>query len=135
MRPSVVLCGSYHRDKTGLLRAFRELETTGCRVLSPLSIDFDNPQTDFVRAKSEQDFSVYEVEKFHLRAIRESKFVWLFAPDGYVGVSAAYEIGYASALHIPIFSKQLPEDEMIASQIIRVSSVFEALEAISLNAG
>lgn len=131
MRPKVVICGSYHRDPDGLRRLFRELEATGVRVLSPLSVEFVDNRTNIVRLGSERDFSIFELEKFHLRAIRESDMVWLHLPGGYLGLSGAYEIGFATAIGKPVFCKQLPGDEMLASQVNKVDSVFDSLEAIS----
>lgn len=130
MHPRVVICGSYHRNPAGLRRLFRELEATGCRILSPLSLDFDASKA-VVRADSEADFTVEELEKYHLRAIREADFIMLHAPEGYVGLSAAFELGYAAASGKPVFCKQPPTDDMLASQVRQVGSVFESLEAIS----
>jgi nucleoside 2-deoxyribosyltransferase len=62
-----------------------------------------------------------------LRALRESDIIWLHAPDGYVGVSAAYELGFAAAIGKPVFSFNTPTDEMLATQVYRVQSVFSAL--------
>ena len=130
MRPKAVLSGSYHRSPEVLRRLFRELEATGCRVLSPIMLDFDSSQV--ARTIREQDLSTHELEAFHLRAIRDSDFILLHAPDGYVGVSAAYELGYASALHIPCFCFEAPSDEMLASRLTQVTSVFEILEQLQL---
>lgn len=135
MRPKAVICGSYRRDPAGLKRLFRELETTGCRILSPLSLDFADVRPEVVRLNSEQDFSAAELEKYHLRAIAEADLIWLHAPDGYVGLSGAYELGYAAALGKKIFCNQPLADEMLASQVILTSSVFESLEAISFWTG
>jgi nucleoside 2-deoxyribosyltransferase len=132
MRPRVVICGSYHKDPAGLRRIFRELEATGCRILSPLSVKFEDMDQTVVRLPSEQAFTIDQLEKFHLRAIEEADFIWLHAPNGYVGVSGAYELGYASALGKPVYAKVAPIDEMLACQVVVIASVFEALETISL---
>ena len=132
MRPRVVICGSFRRDAAGLRLLFQELEMTGCRVLSPLSIDFSDTDAGFVRTENERDFSSNELERFHLRALRDADFVWLHAPDGHVGISAAYELGFATALHKPVFSFETPSDEMLASQIQTAKSVFTALRASDL---
>jgi hypothetical protein len=131
MRPTVVMCGSFHRDPAGLRRIFRELEATGCRILSPLSLRFTDTSESVVRTGSELSFSAHELEKYHLRAIEEADFLWLHAPDGYIGLSGAYEIGFATALQKPVFCRNVPSDEMLASQIQITTSVFEALEFIS----
>ena len=130
MRPKAVLCGSYHRAPERLKRLFRELEATGCRVLSPITLAFDG--SPFVRTAKEEDLSANALELFHLRAIRDSDFVLLHAPEGYVGISAAYELGYAAALRVPCFCFETPSDEMLASQLTRVTSVFEILERLQL---
>ncbi len=126
----VVISGSYHKDSEGLARSFRELETTGCRILSPLSLNFTNLDTAVVKSSQETDFSTAELEKFHLRAIRDADFIWLHAPAGYVGTSGSFELGYATALGKPVFSNFKLEDAMLQTQVRCVVSVFEALEQL-----
>ena len=130
MRPKVVLCGSFHRQPEVLHRLFRELETTGCRVLSPISLDFD--AGDFVKAPSETNLSAAEIETFHLRAIRDADFVMLHAPGGHIGLSASYELGFASALGKPTFAMEQPQDEMLRTRVQTTSSVFDILDQLQL---
>ena len=131
MHARVVLSGSYHRQPDKLRRMFHELETTGCRVLSPISLDFDTTQA-FVTTATETDLTATDVERFHLRAIRDADFVMLHAPDGHVGLSASYEMGFASALSKPVFAYEKPSDEMLATRVQVVSSVFEILDQLQL---
>lgn len=128
MLTPVVVCGSFHRDRPGLRRLIRELEATHCRVLSPLSIDFGDSEAGFVRTASEAQLSDDEIERFHLRAMRDARLVWLHAPGGYVGISAAFELGHAAALGIPVFGFETPDDAVLRSQVRVVRSVFEALD-------
>lgn len=128
--PKVVICGSFRKDPAGLGRLFSELETTGCRILSPLTLNFSDDFSKFVVSDNDTGFSVSELERFHLRAIKEADFIMLHAPDGYVGTSASYELGYAAACNIPVFSKHPVNDTMLASQLQRTNSVFEALECL-----
>ena len=58
--PRAVLCGSYKRDREGLWRAYDELVTTGCQVLSPRRMWFDDAA--FVRDTAEQDIPPQAVE-------------------------------------------------------------------------
>lgn len=132
MRPKVVLCGSYHRRPDDLRRLFQELEITGCRVLSPITLNFDT--ADFVRAETEAELSAAEIEKFHLRAIRDADFVMLHAPDGHVGTSAAYEVGFASALGKPVYAFEPLSDEMLTTRVRTTRSVFEILDSLQLSA-
>ena len=131
MRTRVVLCGSFHRDSDGLKRLFRELEINGCRILSPLSIDFIDTRQAIVKAKTESDLEILDLEKFHIRAMRDADLIWLHAPNGHIGLSTAFEIGFATALKKPIFCSTTPQDEMLQTQITVVESVFASLEAIS----
>ncbi len=122
--PRVVLCGSFRKDHEGLLRAYRELVETNCQVLSPHSLDFDD--AEFVRDEAAQDMPARVLEDYHLMSIRQADFIWLHAPDGYVGLSAAFEIGYALAHHVPIFCSQNVVDTNLTNYISIVPSVFAA---------
>lgn len=132
MHPRVVLCGSFHREPERLKCLFRELETTGCRVLSPISLYFTDVVQPFVAAHSETDLSLADIERFHPRAIRDADFIMLHAPGGHVGLSASYELGFAAALGKPVFTLLVPTDEMLATRTQVVSSVFEALDQLQL---
>lgn len=131
-RPSVVICGSFHRGHSGLKRLWRELEVTGCRILSPISINFIDESIEIVRAEHENDFTIDELERFHLRALASADFVVVHAPGGQIGLSSSYELGYASALTKPIFSLEEPVDAMLATRVRIVSSVFEMLDWLQL---
>lgn len=128
MRPKIVVCGSFHKDADGLRRLFKELEVCGCRILSPVSLDFTDLSDAVVSTNNENDLSIGELEKYHLRTIRDADLVWLHAPEGYVGISAAYEIGYANALQKPVFCFTKLADEMLQTRVIGAKSVFEGLE-------
>lgn len=124
----VALVGSYRRDRPGLARAYNELIDTNCQVLSPRRLDFDDAA--FVRDAVEYDMSVGQVERHHLNAIRQSDFVWLHAPHGHIGTSGAFEIGFAYAHQIPIFSSVIPEDILIREYVTPCSSVFAAKQML-----
>ncbi len=128
MQLRVVICGTYHHDLPLLRRSFRELEAAGCRILSPISIDFLDTTVPVVRTANDYDMSIAELEKYHLRALRDADFVWLHTPHGHIGLSTSYELGYTSALDKPAFCFTAPYDEMLASRVQVVGSVFEAFE-------
>lgn len=129
--PRAVLCGSYTRDREGLFRAYDELVVTGCQVLSPRRIQFDDDPV-FVRNAAEQGMSPLEIEKEHLLAICQADFVMIYAPDGYVGLSAAMEIGFATAQECPVFSRTAPQDIALRGLVKVVPSVYDALQAAHL---
>ena len=128
--PRAVLCGSYKRDREGLWRAYDELVTTGCQVLSPRRMWFDDAA--FVRDTAEQDIPPQAVETWHLSASRQADFVMLHAPKGYVGLSAAMEIGFATAQKCPVFSRTAPQDIALRGLVKVVPSVYDVLCAVGL---
>lgn len=125
-----VLSGSYRRDYVMLERDYRELIMCGCQVLSPHRLDFENNDDSFVKDVSESDISIENIEMHHLLSIKQSDFVWLHCPEGYLGLSAAMEIGYASALNTPVFCKTKPREKVFESFVTVVDSVFMAIESL-----
>lgn len=130
-RPYVVISGSYHQNPSGLRQLFDELDET-CRILSPISVDFTDTSVDVVRAPQEANLTHLELQRFHLRAIRSAGFLALHAPLGYLGDGGKHEVGYAHALHIPIFSLERPTDEVAAMCVRIARSVPEMLEQFQL---
>ena len=126
----VTLTGSYRKDPAGLDRDYRELVRNQCQVLSPRSLDFIDSTVLFVRTKVEEDESSHSIQCHHLQAIALSDFVWLHAPNGYVGLSGAMEIGYAVSRGVPIFSSEELLDENLNSFVTKVPSVFLAIEQL-----
>ena len=128
--PRAVLCGSYTRDREGLFRAYDELVVTGCQGLSPQRMQFDD--APFVRDTAEQGTPPQVIEACHLSAICKADFVMIYAPDGYVGLSAAMEIGFATAQECPVFSRTAPQDIALRGLVKVVPSVYDALQAAHL---
>jgi len=126
----VALCGSFRRDPEGLSRSYRELVRNQCQVLSPRSLSFEDNSTLFVKHAVEEGDDAGVIERHHLQAIALSDFVWVHAPDGYIGTSAAMEVGYAFGKGTPIFSDHIPNDEMFKHFVTFVPSVFAAIEQL-----
>jgi len=119
-RVEVVLSGSYRKDPEGLRRAFEELRDTGCEILSPISVDASKEIEGFVYMRGEEADLPTSIESRHLDAIERASFVWLHAPGGYVGTSAALEVGFANAIGVPVFTRETVADRVIRS-FVRVS--------------
>lgn len=120
-----VLSGSYRNDQRGLKNAYNELVTCGCQVLSPHRLDFDSDEALFVRDVAEKQTSELELERHHLLSIKQADFLWIHAPEGYVGTSTAFELGYAIANNVPIFAEALPTDVMLRNFVYKVPSVYK----------
>lgn len=135
MKDSVIRCvlsGTYRKEQAGLLSAYRELVTCGCQVLSPHRLDFNKQDALFVRDEAEVGIAEEVIERHHLLSIKQSDFVWLYAPEGYLGVSAAFEIGYALAHNVPVYSSQAITDSGLSSFVTVVPSVYKAIETLML---
>ena len=130
-RPSVVISGSFHRDPEGLEWLWRELEANGCRILSPSAINFIDTSVEIVKTAHDNGMNIDELEKFHLRAIRDADLIWLHAPDGHIGISTSFEIGFALALGKPVFARTMPDDAMLQTQITIASSVFQSFRQLA----
>jgi nucleoside 2-deoxyribosyltransferase len=123
-----VLSGSFRKDYEGLVRAYTELVTCGVQVLSPHRLDFKDEHVLFVRDTAEKDTSEETLERHHLLGIQQADFLWVHLPDGYVGVSTAFEIGFALAKNIPVYSESEVGESCLRPFIQTVPSVFRALE-------
>ncbi|MCE7891600.1 MAG: hypothetical protein DYH12_18195 [Sorangiineae bacterium PRO1] len=91
-------------------------------------------QDGFVFASDEAGREPSEIEHGHLSAMRASHFVWLHAPQGYVGRSAAMELGYANALGLTVFARELPADVTLAGFVTRVASAAQAVARVRVSA-
>lgn len=85
-----------------------------------------------MRDAAEQGMSPQAIEAWHLSAICQADFVMLHAPKGYVGLSAAMEIGFATAQERPVFLRIAPQDIALRGLVKVVPSVYDALQAAHL---
>ena len=130
----VVISGTYRKDTEGLRRTFEELKDLGCQVLSPSNVTVVSERDGFVFMDGEQAQAPETIEIRHLTAIQESQFVWLHAPNGYVGTSASLEVGFAHAIGIPVFSKERPTDPVLASFVRSAETCQEVVNIAEKNA-
>lgn len=129
-RPAAVVCGTFHRDLDGLKRDYDELLAIGTLVLSPVDLDFTGEREGFVYAAHEAHRSPEEIETDHLAAIASADFIWLHAPEGYVGLSASMELGVAHALGRPIFGRGRPQDVTLREFVEAVDSPEQAVKLV-----
>ncbi|HEX4114724.1 MAG TPA: hypothetical protein VHY18_02500 [Solirubrobacteraceae bacterium] len=123
-----VICGSFRREVAVLQADFQELEATGCEVLSPRDVRFVAEVDGFVLAEHELDQAPEAIEHRHLESLRQADFVWLHAPAGYVGASAAMELGIAGELGLPVYSRNMPTDPVLARVVRHAHSPREATD-------
>lgn len=120
--------GSFHRHMQAISRAVAELVELGVQVFSPADPRIVDQKGEFLFVASDRVRSIRLVQDRHLESIRASDFVWLVAPDGYVGQSASMELGFAVGNDIPIFSSSQPSDLTLRQYIRQVSDLRSALQ-------
>jgi hypothetical protein len=129
MATAVTVSGSFHRHLSAIMDAVQEFHDRGVTVLSPADPRVVDAIGPFLFVASDRHRSVRLVQDRHLAAICNSAFLWLVAPDGYVGQSASLELGFAIARGIPIFSQHLPTDLTLRQYVQRVETIEEAIES------
>ncbi len=98
----VTVSGSFRQHWESVRRSVAAFKTAGVQVLSPASTERDDRQVEgFVYLKGEDGFPK-DIELHHLNSIARSDALYVVSPGGYLGPSAALEIGYALALHVPV---------------------------------
>jgi hypothetical protein len=107
---TATVSGSFHRHMGAIAAAVNELAGLSVRVLSPADPRIVAEQGEFLFVASDSVRSVRIVQDRHLESIRVANFLWLVCPDGYVGQSAAMEVGFAAAARVPIFATHAPSD-------------------------
>lgn len=123
----VAISGSFRKDLSALQRDFQELQDLGCPVLSPTNVSVAREDSGFVFMQGEESSSPESIEIRHLDAIQAARFLWLHAPEGYVGPTASFELGFACANGIPIFTRSLPTNSILSQFVTKVESADEAL--------
>jgi hypothetical protein len=132
---TVTVSGSFHRHMGAITAAVHDLAALSVRVLSPADprIVAEQGQGEFLFVASDPVRSVRLVQDRHLDCIRAASFVWLVCPDGYVGVSAAMEIGAAREAGVPIFGTRAPNDITMREYVTVVPSLSEAVRRAEAN--
>jgi hypothetical protein len=123
--------GSFTRHLAEIQRSVAELKARGVRVLSPEQPTIVDALDGFLFVASDRHRSVKLVQDRHLASIANSDFLWLENPDGYVGQSAALELGFALASGIPVFSNSLPNDLTMRQYVTVVPNLASAISRTS----
>lgn len=119
--------GSFHRHMSEVSSAVQELAELGIQILSPADPRIVDQRGVFLFVASDRVRSIRMVQDRHLEAIRQSDFLWLVTPDGYVGQSASMEIGFAVAAGTPVFGSSMPRDLTLRRYMQLVGSPTEAI--------
>jgi hypothetical protein len=123
----VTVSGSFRRHLSAIQDAVQTLRDLGIAVLSPADPRIAGNFGDFLFVRSDIRRSIKGVQNRHLEAISRSDFLWLVCPDGYVGQSAAMEIGYAVAAGVPVYSDGVPSDWTLRQYVTPTGTLAAAL--------
>src|SRR5271166_6442398 len=124
---TATVSGSFHRHMGAITAAVHELAAISVRVLSPADPRIVAAQGEFLFVASDRVRSVRLVQDRHLESIRAANCLWLVCPDGYVGQSAAMEVGFAAAAGVPILSIHVPDDLTLREYVTVVPTLAGAL--------
>ncbi len=127
-----VLISSFRKHLQEMQSTIDELHSHGIRVLSPKDGKVLNPQDEFVILDYDPDYLTDgEIQTLVLKKMEISEFTYLVNPNGYLGKSAAFEIGYAAARGLKLFAAE-PIEDMHGEFISGVKSVREIVHEFSL---
>jgi hypothetical protein len=126
----VTVSGSFRRAMAEVQATVYSLTDMGVTVLSPADPRVIDEVGAFLFVASDRLRSVRLVQQRHLQAIGASHFLWLVAPDGYLGVSAAMEVGYATAVGTPVFAADRPRDLTLRQFVTVVRDLKEAVNLV-----
>ncbi len=104
------ISGSFRKHLEYILEVKRFLENTGTKVLSPEFTEPKNPGDTFVVFLGEEDKTPLQLKRCHLSSIEESDALIICNPNGYVGSSTMFEIGYAHSLNKRIIFTEKPKE-------------------------
>lgn len=111
----------YTTDIVGLIEKFNE---NGIDILSPQKSVIVDPNADFVILESDdQRMPEHEIQAKVFEQEKDSDFVYVWDPDGYVGRTTCYEIGRISERGTPIYYKEKPIDIPLKIPVDRIVDV------------
>lgn len=127
---TVVVSGSFHRHMEKITAVVHDFAAQSVRVLSPADPRVVAYQGEFLFVASDPIRSIKLVQDRHLDCIRAASFLWLVCPDGYIGLSAAMEIGAAREAGVPVFAAHAPNDLTLREYVLVVSSISDAIRQV-----
>src|SRR3954451_925748 len=123
--------GSFRRAMGAVQEAVYRLTDAGARVLSPADPRVVDQFGDFLFVASDRVRAIKLVQDRHLAAIRASNFLWLVAPEGYIGQSGAMELGFAVSVGTPVFCSEVPVDLTLRQYVTTLAGPEEAMRVAS----
>lgn len=122
-----LIVGSFRKHYEPITEVIRSFHANGIEVLSPKEAKILNPDDEFVIFNYDPShLSEKELEDLVLDKMHRSHFVYLVNPGGYVGLSAAFEIGYCAAHGIDVYA-MAPSNELCMKYVKAIKSPEEMI--------
>lgn len=106
----IVISGSFRKHYNGIKNLIEQFESIGIDVLSPNTSKIINPKDQFVILESDTTLNPQDLEQKHLDLISEADALYVYNPNGYVGLSTSMEIGWAISKGKTIYSHEESKD-------------------------
>ena len=114
MKPiETVISGSFRKYYQEIKEVIEQFENLGINVLSPKKSIIINPDDDFALLESDESDNIYNIENNHLSAIKKANFLYVVNPNGYIGLTVAFEMGWAYANNCSIYCMHEPNNILL----------------------
>jgi hypothetical protein len=119
--PTAVLIGSFRKDFKEIYNISLAFKKAGIEVLSPRLGHIINPDAEFITLTTDKLGSARAIQDEVLEKIRAADFVYLVNPSGRVGLSAAFEVGFAKSISRPVYAVARPDDSTLQHYIDEIA--------------
>lgn len=111
MSYQVAIIGSFQKYYDEILSIIKLFKQAGLYILSPKESFISSRIEDFVIFGSDRkDYTPAEIQMITLEKILKADAVYVYNPNGYVGKTTCYEIGFCFSKNKPIYFYNYPDD-------------------------
>ncbi len=136
MKFRVILHGSFGRHFAEIRTANKVFKASGIKVLAPVSFEITSIKDTFLLLDREENLDPRFVELRYLHNLQKlgpNGFSYFINPGGYIGKSAAFELGVALTLNVPCYFSHTPKDLPVYIAKSNIISVEHLVEKIVTN--
>lgn len=126
------IIGSFRKYYQDIVKIIENFEEAGIEILSPKISSIINPGDEFViLASDDENLSKEQIQSKVFENERNSDFVYVWDPDGYIGRTTCYEMGCINTHgDKPVFYKERPKDIPITIKDEDILSVDEVIKKV-----
>jgi hypothetical protein len=108
---NITIIGSFRKYYNEICLLIDDFEKAGIRVLSPMKSYIVKELNGFVLLQSDnKSIKPYQIQQRVFENAKNSDLIYVWNPDGYIGVSTAYEIGRIAEMNKTIYFKEKAKD-------------------------